>query len=96
MPDHRRSHHYEVVPNAYRAARVAAGLKQYEVAIALGVHESYVSHIECGRIAFPEIDRFMDLCDLYGMDPWDLFDACYTAKDAQSTPTIKRRVTAHA
>lgn len=78
----RRVHHYEPVPNAYRAARVAKGLRQSDVASALGVCTSYVSRIEAGANGFPAVDLFMDMCDLYGTDPWDMFDACYTAKDA--------------
>ncbi len=51
-----------------KEARVAAGLRQVDVADALGRPQSYVAKIESGerKVDFVEV---LDLCAVIGLDP---------------------------
>jgi transcriptional regulator with XRE-family HTH domain len=51
-----------------KEARVAAGLRQVDVADALGRPQSYVAKIESGerKVDFMEV---LDLCAVIGLDP---------------------------
>jgi transcriptional regulator with XRE-family HTH domain len=51
-----------------KEARVAAGLRQLDVADALGRPQSYVAKIESGerKVDFVEV---LDLCAVIGLDP---------------------------
>ncbi len=63
MPDTIRSSEYKEVINKLKAARIAAGLSQEEVAKKLGKSQSYISKVEAGeqRIDILELKRFADL-----------------------------------
>lgn len=55
-----------MTPNeALRAARIDAGLTQYEVAESLGISQPRVARFENGSGSFPQIDRLIQLADLY-------------------------------
>ena len=58
---------YEVLLERLRQARLEAGLTQVQVSLDLGMHQSFVSRLECGerRVDFVEVEI---LAEMYGKD----------------------------
>jgi len=54
-------------------ARKRAGLKQEELAEAVGVHPLTISHFECGRVE-PSLDTLKRLAAALGVQPGALLD----------------------
>ena len=59
---------YERVIVLLKQARTSAGLKQYEVADALGVEKTGISRLESGTYSL-SVEKLFVLCELYDIDP---------------------------
>lgn len=65
--------------NSLKEARVNRGLKQLDVAQVLGIKPNTISNWEKGRTE-PDIDTFVKLCSIYGIDCASLLSTVYTHK----------------
>lgn len=59
-----------------KEGRLAANLKQNEVATKIGVKANTLSNYENG-VSEPDIDTFCALCDIYKLDPSDILGEAY-------------------
>lgn len=57
----------EILINQLKKARIDKGLKQYDVAMLLGIKPNTISNWEKGRTE-PDIDTFIKLCNIYDID----------------------------
>lgn len=64
---------HRMLVEAVAAARLEAGLKQADVAAALGKNQSYVSNIERGQRRI-DVVEFYALARAIGIEPVELFD----------------------
>ncbi len=56
---------YQILLDRLRQARLDAGLTQVRVSLELGMHQSFVSRLECGerRIDFVEVELLAEMYD---------------------------------
>ena len=69
----------ELLVDRLKKARAESGLKQQDVAIQLGIKANTISNWEKGRTE-PDIDSFVKLCDIYGVDCASLLSDVYAFK----------------
>lgn len=70
-----------------RQLRRAVGLSQSELAARVGVHASYIGHLETGRIKLPSENILTRLARALGTDSEDLLAAAgYLTAPAKSAP----------
>jgi transcriptional regulator with XRE-family HTH domain len=74
-----------LVGQILREARIRAGLRQDDVAAALGMRQTLVSKYELGQIADPGLRVLVRFCDLLDIDPCDL------AQPLRTPPNGRRR-----
>lgn len=65
-----------------RAARLSKNMQQKEVAEIMGVRGSTISNWENGR-SQPDIDEFVKLCSIYGVDYADFLTKAYGVAESQ-------------
>ena len=66
----------EILLNLLRAARLSKNMQQKEVANFMGVRGSTISNWENGR-SQPDIDEFIKLCSIYGVNYTDFLTKAY-------------------
>lgn len=66
----------EILLNLLRAARLSKNMQQKEVADFMGVRGSTISNWENGR-SQPDIDEFVKLCSIYGVNYADFLTKAY-------------------
>lgn len=62
-----------------KQARIDCGLKQKDVAEVLGIKDNTLSNWEKGRTE-PDIDTFIKLCEIYGVNSSELLERSYNIK----------------
>jgi transcriptional regulator with XRE-family HTH domain len=68
------SQRYKELRTQLRTIRKAAGLTQIELALKLGIDQSYISKIELGH-RFVDVLLFIDICIACGRTPDDVFSS---------------------
>lgn len=66
----------EILLRLLRSARLSKNIQQKEVASFMGVRGSTISNWENGR-SQPDIDEFIKLCSIYGVNYADLLTKAY-------------------
>ena len=66
----------EILLNLLRTARLSKNMQQKEVANFMGVRGSTISNWENGR-SQPDIDEFIKLCSIYGVNYTDFLTKAY-------------------
>ena len=66
----------EILLNLLRTARLSKNMQQKEVADFMGVRGSTISNWENGR-SQPDIDEFIKLCSIYGVNYTDFLTKAY-------------------
>lgn len=73
----------ELLVSRLRSARTNKNMKQQDVADILGIKPNTLSNWEKGRTE-PDIDTFVRLCDIYGIDCASLLEDVYAFKRIKS------------
>ena len=58
----------------FKIARTEAGVKQHELADAVGVPEYMITRIECGRCAKVKAEVKLRIAERLGKRPFEIFD----------------------
>lgn len=64
--------------------RLQKNVSEYSMSLDLGLNRSYIQSVSSGK-ALPSMDRFLDICEYFGLTPQEFFDCSFNDPKLLST-----------